>query len=239
MLFCPWQCISFLARNDYCQFIPVVQAVEEGFAKGTQSLIAGGLIVEQSLNEIPASVSEASNKGCANSSADSEVAGEAITLEEANESAEESEGSITPACNGVIQEVYRMFFIAEVNPLSSELYIFCFGAIEHFDRGIVSGDDFRLQKDLVHVLIQDQKNGSDMGVEVRKSRAVKVNTTTSIDVALSIKRDVVKISRDGNLSEQSGCCQTIFHGLCYFCNKFFRQIACQAFVNGAVEIFEV
>jgi len=120
-----------------------------------QGLVTASLIVEHSLDEIPASVSKAGNESCANSCAYGEIAGKAITLEEANEADEECERAVTSPIDGVIKKIDGMLFIAEVNPLSTELYVFFFAAIEHFDGSVVSGDYPRLQHYQVHVLVKN------------------------------------------------------------------------------------
>lgn len=218
----------------FCCALDLKKSLEHG-----QGLVTASLIVEHGLDEIAASVSEAGNESSANSSAYGEIAGEAITLKEANEALEECERAVASSIDGVIKKIDGMLCIAEVNPLSTELYVFFFAAIEHFDGSIVSGDDLRLQQYEVHVLVEDQKNGSDMGVEVGESGTVKIDTTSSINGALSIKRDVVKVTSNGDLSKQSGSGETIFDGLRYFCDKLCRRVTSGASVDDGVEIFEV
>jgi len=206
--------------------------------KHEQCLIAARFVVEQSLDEISTRMGEAGHEHCTYSCADGDISRKAIALEQAFPPLRKSRGH-RGLCWSVMEKIDRMFRVAKKCPLSTYFDVFFFTAIQHFDWSVVGGNHLGLKEYRVHESVERRENTCHLSIEVTECGATKLSIAASVNGALTVKREVVEVSRHDNLGEESRSSKTIFDCFGNAGDETFRLRTIGTLILDRVKLFNV
>lgn len=207
--------------------------------KHEQCLITASFVVEKSLDEISTRMGEAGDKHRADSCTDGDISGEAVALKQTFPALEKIQRTVAPSACRVMEKINRVFSVTKECPLSPCFDVLFFSAIQHFYRCIVGGNYISLKENQVHEIVERGENTRYLSVKVTECGATELSAAASVNGALSVKREMIEVSRYDNLSEESGSGKTIFNCFRNRGDEAFRLRAIGTFVLDGVKLFNV